>query len=82
MFVVNQNSVVIDVLDRQTGQVLSSLGGGPDATPGSSRCPTASASIQRATSTLPNRKAGACRSSESSTHSASLVQSGSCPSPD
>ncbi len=29
MFVVNQNSVGVDVLDRQTGQVLSSLGGGP-----------------------------------------------------
>ena len=29
LFVVNQNSVVVDVLDRQTGQVLSSLGGGP-----------------------------------------------------
>ena len=34
MFVVNQNSVVIDVLDRQTGQVLSSLGGGPGRYPG------------------------------------------------
>ena len=29
MFVVNQNSVVIEVLDRRTGQVLSSVGGGP-----------------------------------------------------
>ena len=29
MFVVNQNSVVVEVLDRQTGQVLSSFGGGP-----------------------------------------------------
>ena len=29
MFVVNQNSVVIDVLDRRTGQVLSNVGGGP-----------------------------------------------------
>ena len=29
MFVLNQNSVVVDVLDRQTGQVLSSFGGGP-----------------------------------------------------
>ena len=29
MFVVNQNSVVVDVLVRQTGQVLSSIGGGP-----------------------------------------------------
>ena len=26
---VNQNSVMIDVLDRQTGRVLSSVGGGP-----------------------------------------------------
>ncbi len=34
MFVVNQNSVAIDVLDRQTGQVLSSLGGGPGRYPG------------------------------------------------
>ena len=34
MFVVNQNSVVIDVLDRRTGQVLSSLGGGPGRYPG------------------------------------------------
>ena len=29
MFVLNQNSVVVDVLDRQTGQLLSSFGGGP-----------------------------------------------------
>ena len=29
LFVVNQNSAMIDVLDRQTGQVLTSLGGGP-----------------------------------------------------
>ena len=29
MFVLNQNSVAVDVLDRQTGQVLSSFGGGP-----------------------------------------------------
>ena len=29
MFVVNQNSVMVDVLDRQTGRVLSSFGGGP-----------------------------------------------------
>ena len=26
---VNQNCVMIDVLDRQTGQVLTSAGGGP-----------------------------------------------------
>ena len=29
MFVVNQNSVMIDVVDRQTGEVLSSFGEGP-----------------------------------------------------
>ncbi len=29
VFVVNQNRVAVDVLDRQTGQVLSSVGGGP-----------------------------------------------------
>ena len=29
MFVVNQNSVAVNVLDRHSGQVLSSLGGGP-----------------------------------------------------
>ncbi len=29
MFVANQHSTMIDILDRQTGQVLSSLGGGP-----------------------------------------------------
>ena len=29
MFVLNQNSVMIDVLDRQTGEVLSRFGGGP-----------------------------------------------------
>ena len=29
LFVVNQNSVVVDVLDRRTGRVLSSVGGGP-----------------------------------------------------
>ena len=29
LFVVNQNSVMVDVLDRQTGQVLTSIGGGP-----------------------------------------------------
>ena len=28
-FVLNQNSVMVDVLDRQTGQVMSSFGGGP-----------------------------------------------------
>jgi DNA-binding beta-propeller fold protein YncE len=34
MFVVNQNTVVVDILDRLTGQVLSSLGGGPGRYPG------------------------------------------------
>ena len=29
LFVLNQNSVMVDVLDRQTGKVLSSFGGGP-----------------------------------------------------
>ena len=29
LFVVNQNSVMIDILDRETGQRLSSFGGGP-----------------------------------------------------
>jgi DNA-binding beta-propeller fold protein YncE len=29
MFVVNQNSVLVNVLNRRTGQVLSSFGGGP-----------------------------------------------------
>lgn len=29
LFVLNQNSVMIDVLDRRTGQVLTSFGGGP-----------------------------------------------------
>lgn len=29
MFVINQNSVMIDVLDRQSGKVLTSFGGGP-----------------------------------------------------
>jgi DNA-binding beta-propeller fold protein YncE len=29
LFVVNQNSAMVDVLDRETGQVLTSLGGGP-----------------------------------------------------
>ncbi len=29
LFVVNQNSAMVDVLDRQTGQVLTSFGGGP-----------------------------------------------------
>ena len=29
LYVVNQNNVAVDVLDRQTGRVLSSLGGGP-----------------------------------------------------
>ena len=29
LFVVNQNSVMVDVLDRRTGQVLTSFGGGP-----------------------------------------------------
>ncbi|MCH7815300.1 MAG: hypothetical protein IIC60_01895 [Proteobacteria bacterium] len=29
LYVVNQNSVMIDVLDRQTGQLLTSFGGGP-----------------------------------------------------
>ena len=29
MFVVNQNSVMIDVLDRATGRVVTNLGNGP-----------------------------------------------------
>ena len=29
MFVVNQNSVMVDVLDRRSGEVLASFGGGP-----------------------------------------------------
>ena len=29
LFVVNQNSVMVDVLDRRTGRVLTSFGGGP-----------------------------------------------------
>jgi len=33
LFVVNQNSVMVDVLDRQTGEVLSSFGGGPGRYP-------------------------------------------------
>ncbi|MDP6579766.1 MAG: hypothetical protein QF681_03840 [Vicinamibacterales bacterium] len=33
LFVVNQNSVMIDVLDRRTGRVLSSFGGGPGRYP-------------------------------------------------
>jgi hypothetical protein len=33
LFVVNQNSVMVDVLDRRTGQVLSSFGGGPGRYP-------------------------------------------------
>jgi DNA-binding beta-propeller fold protein YncE len=34
MYVINQNSVKIDVLDRQSGRVLSSFGGGPGRYPG------------------------------------------------
>ena len=34
MFVANQLSTEIDILDRQTGQVLSSFGGGPGRYPG------------------------------------------------
>ena len=29
LFVLNQNSVMVDVLDRQSGHVVSSFGGGP-----------------------------------------------------
>ena len=29
MFVLNQNSAMVNVLDRQTGRVASSFGGGP-----------------------------------------------------
>ena len=29
LFVVNQNSVMVDVVDRQSGEVLTSFGGGP-----------------------------------------------------
>ena len=29
LFVVNQNSVLVNILDRQTGQVVGSFGGGP-----------------------------------------------------
>ncbi len=34
LFVVNQNSVMVDVVDRRTGQRLSSFGGGPGRYPG------------------------------------------------
>ena len=34
LFVVNQNSVMVDVVDRQTGHLLSSFGGGPGRYPG------------------------------------------------
>ena len=34
LFVVNQNSVMVDVVDRRTGQLLSSFGGGPGRYPG------------------------------------------------
>ena len=34
MFVVNQNSVMVDVLDRRSGELLSSFGGGPGRYPG------------------------------------------------
>jgi DNA-binding beta-propeller fold protein YncE len=34
LFVVNQNSVAVDILDRQTGELLSSFGGGPGRYPG------------------------------------------------
>ena len=34
MLVANQHSTKIDILDRQTGQVLSSFGGGPGRYPG------------------------------------------------
>jgi DNA-binding beta-propeller fold protein YncE len=34
IFVVNQNSVMIDVVDRQTGQLLTSFGDGPGRYPG------------------------------------------------
>lgn len=33
LFVVNQNSVMVDVVDRQSGQVVSSFGGGPGRYP-------------------------------------------------
>ena len=29
LFVINQNSVMVDILDRQTGRVVGSFGGGP-----------------------------------------------------
>jgi DNA-binding beta-propeller fold protein YncE len=29
LFVLNQNSVMVDILDRQSGRVVSSFGGGP-----------------------------------------------------
>ena len=29
LFVLNQNSVMVDMLDRQSGRVVSSFGGGP-----------------------------------------------------
>ncbi len=34
LYVVNQNSVMVDVLDRQTGQLLTSFGSGPGRYPG------------------------------------------------
>ena len=34
LFVVNQNSVRVDVVDRQSGEVLSSFGEGPGRYPG------------------------------------------------
>jgi sugar lactone lactonase YvrE len=33
LFVVNQNSVMVDVVDRQSGQVVASVGGGPGRYP-------------------------------------------------
>ena len=34
LFVVNQNSVMVDVVERRTGEVLSSFGEGPGRYPG------------------------------------------------
>ena len=34
LFVVNQNSVSFDVVDRESGEVITSFGGGPGRYPG------------------------------------------------
>ena len=66
LYVVNQNRVMVDVLDRRTGEVVSSFGGGPGRYRGQFTLPHGIGVDPTDTSTSPSRRAGASRSSAAS----------------